>query len=283
MLLLLLSVRVLLRKRRELDAARHLPELPLPDAAGGKVPFKLRLLGSTLLMFFVPNMLRQRSRHAAGDSCATERAIESSAEYRQKVRYFLPFTGEWYVVNGGVDKDDSHSWEVVNQRYAYDFVITDNTLRRWPREKEGARLEDYFCYGQPILAPAPGVVVEIYDDVPDSPGAGTGWVDPFARGFRGNFVIIQHAEVEYSFLAHLIPESVCVKKGDRVERGQEIGRCGNSGHSTEPHLHFHVQDRADFFEAAGLPVIFDGVSINGVEPRAGSYLQRGTHVRTTSR
>lgn len=116
------------------------------------------------------------------------------------------------------------------------------------------------------------------DSVPDAPGPGTGWVDPFTRDFRGNFVTIQHAEDEYSFLAHLVPESICAKRGDRVERGQKIGRCGNSGHSTEPHLHFHVQDRADFFEAAGLPIVFDDVSVNGRKTESGRCLERGTHV-----
>lgn len=190
-------------------------------------------------------------RHASGSSRALQRAVESPDEYRQKARYSLPFTGEWYVFNGGVNKSDSHSWEVVGQRYAYDFVVADDALRRWPGGKRGAHLEDYFCYGQPILAPAPGVVVEVRDSVPDAPGPGTGGVDPFTRDFRGNFVTIEHAEDEYSFLAHLVPESICAKRGDRVERGQKIGRCGNSGHSTEPHLHFHVQIVQIFLKPQG--------------------------------
>ena len=261
----------------------HLPELPLPDAAGGKFYFNLRLWGSALLMFSVPNMVRQMSRHAAGDRRAATRAVNDPTGYHQSVRYSLPFAGEWYVVNGGADKADSHSWNVANQRYAYDFVISDHSLRRWPREKRGARLEDYFCYGRSVLAPASGVVVETQDDIPDAPRPGTGWVDPFTQDFRGNFVTIQHADFEYSFLAHMIPGSICVKKGDRVERGQEVGLCGNSGHSTEPHLHFHIQDRTDFFEAAGLPVAFDGVSTNSGEPAPESYLQRGTYVRAAER
>ena len=281
--LLLVPVRELLRKRREPDATRLLPELPLPGAADGRFSFKLRLWGSSLLIFFVPNMLRQMSRHSAGDRRAATRAIEDPAGYHQSVRYSLPFAGEWYIVNGGTDKANAHSWNVANQRYAYDFVISDYSLRRWPREKRGARLEDYFCYGRFVLAPASGVVIEVRNDILDAPSPGTGWVEPFTQDFRGNFVTIQHADSEYSFLAHMIPGSVRVKKGDRVERGQEVGLCGNSGHSTEPHLHFHIQDRADFFEAAGLPVVFDGVSTNGGEPTPGSYLQRGTHVRSANR
>ncbi len=165
------------------------------------------------------------------------------------------------------------------QRYAYDdFVVVDGSLRRWYRK--GDRLEDYRCYGAPILAPAYGLVVEVRDGVRDAPGAGTGWMDPFTPDFRGNFVTIRHAEEEYGFLAHLIPGSIRVAVGERVTEGQQIGRCGNSGHSTEPHLHFHLQDRADFFEAAGLPVAFDGVSIGGEPPVSNLYLRRCNRIRS---
>jgi hypothetical protein len=72
-------------------------------------------------------------------------------------------------------------------------------------------------------------------------------------------VVTKHAESEYSFLAHLRPESVAVEPGQRVERGQQVGRCGHSGNSSEPHLHFQVQDTPDFATAASLPVRFDDV------------------------
>ena len=169
----------------------------------------------------------------------------------------------------------SHPWRVVAQRWAYDFGIVDQKLRRW--HGSGSRLTDYYRSRMPILASASGEVVEVRDGVRDGPKAGTGWIDPFTPDFRGNFVVIEHAEDEYSFSAHLIPGSIRVGAGERVGREQEIGRCGNSGHSTEPHLHFHVQDRADFFEAAGLPVAFDDVSADG-ETSLRRYLERGMRV-----
>ncbi|MCS7071216.1 MAG: M23 family metallopeptidase, partial [Anaerolinea sp.] len=60
---------------------------------------------------------------------------------------------------------------------------------------------------------------------------------------------------------------------------QPVGQCGNSGHSTEPHLHFHIQDRVDFWTAAGLPIAFDGVSVDGQPAADDVYLVRGTRVR----
>lgn len=268
---------LLLARRRKGDAGLVL-EPPLPPAARGKWAFQARYLASTLSMLFVPSVWRQTSRQISGTGRASDRAIVDPAAYRQKARYSLPFRGEWYVYNGGPDEATSHSWNVVAQRYAYDFVMVDGSLRRWFRE--GDRLEDYRCYSAPVLAPADGLVVEVRDDVRDAPGVGTGWVDPLTTDFRGNFVTIRHAEEEYSFLAHLIPGSIRVAVGQGVKAGQDIGRCGNSGHSTEPHLHFQLQDRADFFEAAGLPVEFDDVSIDGEPPASKCNLRRGTRVRS---
>ena len=277
-LLVLIALCLFVRRLlQEMSNAADRP--PLPDIAGGDFLFGLRFRVSTLVLFAVPTARRQMLRHAAGNSRALLRAVESPIEYRQKVRYTLPVAEAWYVFNGGVSRRESHSWEVANQRYAYDFVISDNAKLRWARGKSGEHLEDYFCYGEPVLAPAPGEVVETRTGVPDAPRSGSGWVDPSTRDFRGNFVIIRHAEDEYSFSAHLAPGSVRVKQGELVERGQEIGRCGNSGHSTEPHLHFHVQDRADFFEASGVPVAFDDIAVNGEVQHSGSYLRRGALVR----
>lgn len=183
-----------------------------------------------------------------------------------------PFRGEWYVLNGGPDRVISHSCDVVAQRYVYDFVIAGEALRRWREGMEGRELEDHLCYGEPILAPAGGIVAEARDGIQNAPRPGTGRLDPFASDIRGNSVVIEPAGGEYSVLGHLMPGSVRVREGERVERGQEVGRCGNSGNSSEPHLHFHVQDRANFFEGAGLPVAFDGVEVDGGDPRIGHYL-----------
>ncbi len=172
--------------------------------------------------------------------------------YAQQVQYTLPFEGWWLVANGGTTPETSHSWDLVEQRYAYDFVRIDESGHMFTGK--GVRLTDYFAYGAPILAPAEGVVVEVRDDIRDWPIVGT--IDFTAPDIRGNFVVIQHAANEYSLLAHLRRGSICVRPGERVRRGQKIAECGNSGHSTQPHLHFQVQDRQDCFESVSLPVGF---------------------------
>lgn len=189
--------------------------------------------------------------------------------YRQQTGLTLPVSGCWTVVNGGISEATSHSWEILNQRYAYDLVITDGQGRSC--RGEGKRLEDYYAFNQPILAPAAGEVIRVRDGVRDYPRPG-GRIDWRTRDFRGNFVIIRHAEKEYSFLAHLKCGSVRVNVGEQVAQGQVIGLCGNSGHSTEPHLHIHLQDHPNFFLAVGLPVKFAGSS------REARYLSAGERI-----
>lgn len=207
--------------------------------------------------------------------------LPSADTYSQKNRFTLPFEGRWAVVNGGIDRDTSHSWDIVTQRYAYDFVIMDTEQRT--HKGEGTRPEDYYAFAQPMLAPAAGRVVRVRDGVRDfpSPRPRSGRIDWLTRDFRGNFVVIDHGHGEFSFLTHLQQGSICVRRDQEVARGQQIGLCGNSGHSTEPHLHFHVQDHPNFFLAVGLPVRFSDFRFAD-EPkgtlRSDAYLSRGQQV-----
>jgi murein DD-endopeptidase MepM/ murein hydrolase activator NlpD len=273
-----------IQPRKDTEAPIEEGDLHLPGPAQryGVGGFLLRYHLSLGLSVFNPFQLRQVFEQVRGDRSARRRRggrDVGSAPYRQKVEYRLPFAGEWLVMNGGVTPESSHSWELVSQRYAYDFVVADETGVRHGRD--GSRREHYFCYGRPVLAPADGVVVEVRDGIPDAPRVGSGWLDWLCRDFRGNSVTIQHAEEEYSFSAHLIPGSICVRPGQQVREGQQIGGCGHSGHSTEPHLHFQVQDRPDFFRARGLPVRITGCRIDGEVAREPTFLESGMRVRRT--
>jgi len=249
-----------------------LPDPPLNQSAGSPARFAVRFALSQALILLNPLQVAQ----IVGQAIISSRRALPDERYVQKTRYTLPFRGEWLVYNGGITPADSHSWDVLTQRYAYDFVIADAALRR--HTSDGRALTDYFCYGQDVIAPADGEVVAVRDGVRDAPHPGSGWIDFLALDFRGNFIIIKHAEGEYSFLAHLIPGSIAVCAGQRVQRGQLIGQCGNSGHSGEPHLHFHIQDRPSFWLAAGLPVRFDALIVDGAPQDQPRYLVRGMRV-----
>ena len=173
------------------------------------------------------------------------------------IAYSLPFSGAWTVLNGGVDETTSHSWDVYTQRYAYDFVIVGEDGLTCAGDPADVR--SYRCYGLPVLAPADGEVVEVRNVDPDTLPALDRGVSCAGDDIRGNFVLIRHAPGEHSCLAHLAPGSVAVEAGQRVARGQEVGRCGCSGNSSEPHLHFHVQAGESFYTSPGVPVRFPGI------------------------
>ncbi len=171
----------------------------------------------------------------------------------------LPVEGQWLVVNGGVTEKESHSWRVVAQRFAYDLAVRAAADKTYTGA--GALLTDYPAYGRSVVAAADGEVVSVVDGIPDHTRPGTGAVDWTARDIRGNHIVIKHGDRLYSMCGHLQPRSCTLRPGDVVRRGDPIGRCGNSGHSTEPHLHFHIQDRANFYLSAGVAPVFEKIEI----------------------
>jgi len=156
-----------------------------------------------------------------------------------------------------------------DQRWAYDLMVlpfmvgTENNA-------------DYGCFGQPVLAPAAGTIVIARGDQPDrTPGVMVP-DDPC-----GNEVAIELETGTYLVLCHLQQGSVGVAEGDIVTENQHLGRCGNSGHTSEPHLHIHHQ-RQDprvypFGFAEGLRLGFH--SIDGSSHPMGGVEEDGDDVR----
>lgn len=203
--------------------------------------------------------------------------LPTKESYLPKTEYMLPFDGQWFVVNGGTDRKASHSWGIPTQRYAYDFLIVDAEEKSF--SGNGKVLESYYCYGKDILAPADGVVVSVATKHPNSRVYGNGIVECKAHDIRGNYITIKHNGNEYSTIAHIKPNSVTVKKGQKVTQGQIIARCGNSGNTSEPHVHFQVSSGKSFFTSAGLPIKFKNVIVteNGKTLPAG-YISKGQFI-----
>lgn len=227
---------------------------------------------SGLLALLNPFQLSQIVRQALGDRRAARRKQVTTGT---RTVYSLPCAGTWLVYSGGTTETTSHSWAVVAQRYAYDLVVADGEKRR--HSGSGTKLTDYRAYGEPILAAADGTVVAAEGSMRDAPLVGYGVVDFLSRSFFGNHVVVKHDEGEFGLYAHLAPGSVKVAVGESVARGQLLGDCGHSGHSSEPHLHFHVQDRPGLFDGRGLVIRFGEVVVNG-EPRSQTTLQVGDEV-----
>jgi len=164
---------------------------------------------------------------------------------KNETKLSLPFKGKWLVFWGGDTKELNQHHDAPNQRFAFDFLGADEQGKT--RKGKAQVNEDYFAFGREVLTPADGNVTDVINGVRDNvPGS----MNPYSA--LGNAVFIQHREHEVSVLAHLKLGSIKVKVGDKVKRGQVIGLCGNSGNSSEPHLHYHLQNT---------PIIQDGTGI----------------------
>jgi len=164
---------------------------------------------------------------------------------KHETKLSLPFKGRWLVFWGGDTKELNIHHDAPNQKFAFDFLGVNEHGKS--RRGDSQVNEDYFAFGREVLAPADGIVTDVINGVRDNlPGS----MNPYSA--LGNAVIIQHREHEVSVLAHLKLGSTTVKVGDKVKEGQVIALCGNSGNSSEPHLHYHLQNT---------PVIQDGVGI----------------------
>jgi len=152
----------------------------------------------------------------------------------------------------------NYHYEYEHVRYAYDWVKERNG---YTYEGDPGRNESYYAFDQDILAPSAGVVVAAVDGIPDNEPVGVvNEAQP-----AGNTVTIQHPNGEFSTIAHLKNGSVKVKVGDTVTAGQLIGTCGNSGNSTEPHIHFQASVQSDAFNGSTIPITFhdNGRAVRG--------------------
>ncbi|NOZ08310.1 MAG: peptidoglycan DD-metalloendopeptidase family protein [FCB group bacterium] len=170
---------------------------------------------------------------------------------RQKTLLTMPFLGEWSVLQGN-DGEWTHKG---TGRYAWDFVVRDQSGSQL--KGFGNRVEDYYAYGLPVLAPAPGMVFAVENRVNDNPPQTANTEQNW-----GNYVIIDHQNGEYSELSHLKQGSVVVKPGQYLQRGELIGYCGNSGRSPVPHIHYQLQQEGRL-SSVTIPANFSEGLMNG--------------------
>jgi hypothetical protein len=254
--------------------------MPSPIFRLGKFAAIFTYYPSVLLSILNPFLLYQQIKQLVGQGIINGRIKHSPelfANFQSKTQYRLPFNNEWLIYHGGHTPATSHSWSVLTQRYAYDFVMADEKFSR--HKSKGNHVKDYYCYGQEIVAAADGEVVKVVDGLSDGFAVGCFVVDFLAREMAGNYIIIKHAEGEYGFYAHLLGNSIKPKVGEKVSQGQLLGMCGFSGNGTEPHLHFHLQDGESFYRSMGLPIKFNNLSINGELIENECIIERGTRVK----
>ncbi len=182
-------------------------------------------------------------------------AIPSTLD-RNKTKLILPFNEEWTVVWGGDTKELNYHVVSVAQKNAFDLVVTNENGSSF--KTDGKANGDYFAFGKEIISTCSGEIVLMVDGVKDNT---PGTMNP--DYLTGNTVILKTENNEYLLFAHFKKHSIVVKEGQKVKQGQLLGLCGNSGNSSEPHLHFHIQNVEDMNLATGVKCYFDKINVNG--------------------
>jgi hypothetical protein len=178
--------------------------------------------------------------------------------------------GEWLVANGpGVNSDHRRAMHVLDgrtyvaQRFALDLMQFGSDGRLW--HTDPSRNENWYGYGQEVLAVANGEVVEVVDSVPENtPLSPTRAVRVTRATICGNYVVLKLGEAEYALYAHLKPGGIKVKLGDSVKEGDVLGYIGNTGNSDAPHLHFHAISGPSPLASEGIPYVFPQFTILSV-------------------
>jgi murein DD-endopeptidase len=171
-----------------------------------------------------------------------------------------PFAGVW-AAGDGPSNDSGHRRSIAAidghihspERFAIDWVKVGPN---GDSHNGTSRNENWWGYGEPILSVADGEVTQIVDGIPEN----TPRVLPkpvTLDNIAGNYVIVRIASNRYATFAHLQPGSIKVRLHEHVRRGDVLGRLGNSGNATGPHLHFQVTDGNSVLQSEGVPFIFD--------------------------
>jgi murein DD-endopeptidase MepM/ murein hydrolase activator NlpD len=184
-----------------------------------------------------------------------EQYIDETAKRYSLTKLSLPFYGTWYVFWGGETEEQNYHVTNKAQRGAYDFIVLDKDGNS--HKLNGDKNEDYYAYGKEVIAPCDGTVTMVVDGIPDNiPGKMNPYYAP------GNSIMLHVDNNEYILIGHMIPRSIAVKEKQVIKKGDFIGLCGNSGNSSEAHIHMHMQDREDMGSAIGIYVPFSGIKVN---------------------
>jgi murein DD-endopeptidase len=220
----------------------------------------------------------------SGDSVRTH-VLEGSATSVTRDVSVLgpPLRGSGWLAGNGPDANTGHrrglipveGAAVIAQRFAIDYVKMDTNGRRFVGDS--LKNDSYHAYGVDALAVADGIVAKVKDSIPENiPGPTSRAVPITLETVGGNFVILDIGQGRYAFYAHLKPGSLRVRRGDRVRKGQVLGLVGNSGNSTEPHLHFHLMDGTSPLGSEGIPYVHESFELLGRCRRMFSECARST-------
>ena len=180
-----------------------------------------------------------------------------------------PVKGDYYLVHNQSTMD-YHFWIAffiggsiyTNEKFAFDLIQMDET---WTQTFSGDPQvnESYFAYGDTLYSVASGTVLKAVDGLPENAGDSHDIPLNTLDASAGNHLLIDIGGGCYAVYMHCMPGSLLVNAGDVVTEGQPLAQLGNSGNSTEPHLHFHLVDRPELWYCDGLPFVFKNYTKTG--------------------
>jgi len=204
------------------------------------------------------------------EASATFVGAETTVDPSPAIAISSPLRGPgWLVGNGCCDELNPHRGAVIAingaqyapERFAIDFVQLDHDHRLFSGPV--GNLSSYAYFGAPVYSVADGTVIRVEDGAAEEiPGA----LPPGKKlsALAGNHVIMDLGTGHFAVYAHLQLRSIRVKIGDRLHRGDVLGRLGNTGNSSNPHLHFHIMDRPSALASNGLPFVITNLVTAGV-------------------
>lgn len=219
----------------------------------------------------VPTALRHRISVKLGDYPETVSLETDPLPVRTgPIVISPPLRGDHWLAANGPSNTSGHrralipinGRAVISQRFAIDWVKLGDDGQTYHADKLDNK--NYYAFGSDALAVADGVVTEVKDGIPlNVPGLNSRAVPINLETIAGNHVILDIGNGNYAMYAHLQPGSIRVKVGDRVRRGQVLGLVGNTGNSTEPHLHFQISNASSPLGSEGLPYLFPSFEVEG--------------------
>lgn len=198
---------------------------------------------------------------------------------RARVEVAVPVRGRWVALNSPGPAVPSHGTKAYGQMYAVDLMHPFGEVapsRGWGLRAR--RPESYTCFGEPVLAMMSGTVIRIEDSQRDH-GARDTWplliymltLEGFLRELAGasrilgNHVIVEHDDGTCAAYAHLQRASASVRVGQQIQEGHELARVGNTGNTSEPHMHVQLMDGPHPTAAAGIPMHWPDLILDSTE------------------
>lgn len=222
----------------------------------------------------VPKSLRHRvyfkpTALSGGEQDNVIEGAQVTVNRRAPVVLGAPLRGEGWLAAGGLSNMSYHRRVIlalggkarIPQRFATDWVKLGADGSSFHGERANT---NFYGYGAEVLAVADAVVAEVKDGIPENLTADARAVPITLETAGGNFVVLDLGKSNFAWYAHLKPQSVRVRLGEKVRRGQVLARLGNSGNSFCPHLHFHVANGRSPFASEGVPYVFESFEVLGI-------------------